>query len=162
MEVLVVLITLAVITGVGILIFLGVRAIFEFFEEHSVARFILIGLVVVSLASNLGPIVLVVGGGILLFKIICMVGSNIIEYFPNFDSHSYSDPMKVKPKHKGNDEIIDFDIYEDMLGNRYRYNRRYGELTEIGKSYNHIKVSQFYDHDLTLEDSKGNSYDRVN
>ncbi len=162
MEVLVVLITLAVITVVGILIFLGVRAIFEFFEEHSVARFILIGLVIVSLASALEPVVLIVVGGILLIKVLYIVGDVISDYLPDSHSHSYVDPgVCVYPKpNKEDDEIVDFDTYEDMFGNKYRYDRRYGEL--IDKNHQRIKVSQVYEHDLKLEDSKGYPYDRIN
>lgn len=170
------IIAVAIATGVGILIFLAVRAIFEFFEEHSVARFILIGLVVVSLASELGPIVLVVVGGILLVKPLFSILAGIADFIDSlFPSHSYSDPMAVAPKvrkeddeiidfdtYEENNEIIDSDIYKDRYGNKYKYDRRSGELIDIDRNYNRIKVSQNGIYDSELEDSKGYSYDCIN
>ncbi|MCM1506441.1 MAG: hypothetical protein NC177_04815 [Ruminococcus flavefaciens] len=159
MEILVVTITLAVITGVGLLIFLAGRAIFEFIVDHACLKFIVIGLFALALADMFGPEIVLIVGGILLIKpVIYGLGWLLSPIWSN----TPSDPMTcVYPKRtEEDDEIFDFDTYEDMFGNKYRYDRRYGEL--IDKNHQRIKVSQVYEHDLELKDSKGYPYDRIN
>lgn len=164
MEVLVVLITLAVITVVGILIFLAGRAIFEFIVEHSILKVIFIGLFALALADILGPEILFIVGVILLFKLafygIAWLISIIVPPEPP------PDPMALYPKRRkenGEEEYkiqIDFDTYKDMFGNKYRYDRINDEL--IDQNNRRTKVSKVYEHDLKLTDSKDNPYDRIN
>lgn len=157
MEVLVVLITLAVITVVGILVFLAGKTIFEFIIDHACLKYIVIGLFALALAGMVGPEILLLVGVILLFKLV-IHGIGYIAYktskiFPDDPGFSILDP----PKHTEEDyEIIDFDAYEDMFGNKYIYDREYGEL--IDKNHQRIKVSQVHGSDSELEDSKGNWY----
>lgn len=138
----------------------------EYIAEHICLRNILIGLVVISLTSKLGAGVLVICGGILLIKPV-IYGLAYIPYIidriiPGGDPQP--DPMAYAPHRRteedNDDEILDFDTYEDMFGNKYRYDRSNGEL--IDRNHQRIKVSQVYEHDLKLEDSKGYPYDRIN
>ncbi len=154
MEVLVVLITLAVITVVGILIFLGGRAIFEFIVEHNCLKYIVIGLFALALANMFGPIVLVVGG-ILLFKCaINIIGYILGKYGPSPPTHIPG----INEKTSVNYEEDDFDTYKSSWGEKYRYDRLNGEL--IDKNHQRIKVSQvYYGSDFQLKDSHGNIYD---
>ena len=118
------IIAVAIATGVGILIFLAVRAIFEFIVDHSVLKVIVIGLFALTLAGMLGPEILLIVGVILLVRFVIYGIGWLVNLIPSSPS---LDPMAVAPKvrKEENDEeeykIIDFDTCEYMFVNKYIY-----------------------------------------
>lgn len=103
----------------------------------------------------LGPEILSIVGVILLVKFIPYGIGWLVSLIPS--KPSPPDPMAVAPKvRKEDSEIYDIDTYEDDFGNKYRYDRRNGEL--IDKNHQRIKASKAHGYDWELEDSKGHTY----